>query len=72
MIALSSETMIGKGLHRECFIHPDDDNKCIKVVVNGNQQETDREQSYLQSLLIWGQELFLISFVIITVTYQIH
>ena len=42
--------MIGKGLHRECFIHPEDINKCIKVVVNGNQQETEREQSYYKFL----------------------
>ncbi|MFW5426807.1 MAG: YrbL family protein [Methylophagaceae bacterium] len=50
MITLSPETMIGKGLHRECFAHPDDENKCIKVVVNGNQQETEREQSYYKLL----------------------
>jgi len=50
MITLSPATMIGKGLHRECFIHPDDKNKCIKVVVNGNQQETDREQGYYHLL----------------------
>jgi PhoP regulatory network protein YrbL len=50
MITLSPSMMIGKGLHRECFIHPDDTNKCIKVVVYGNHQETDREQSYYNFL----------------------
>lgn len=50
MIELNPSLMIGKGLHRECFIHPDDKNLCIKVVVNGNQQETDREQGYYQLL----------------------
>lgn len=50
MITISPETMVGKGLHRECFIHPDDENKCIKIVVNGNQQETCREQSYYKFL----------------------
>lgn len=50
MINLSPSTMIGKGLHRECFTHPDDENKCIKIVVYGNQQETDREQSYYNFL----------------------
>jgi len=42
--------MIGKGLHRECFTHPDSDPLCIKVVTNGNQQETEREQHYYQLL----------------------
>jgi PhoP regulatory network protein YrbL len=50
MITLKPAAMIGKGLHRECFIHPEDINKCIKVVVYGNQQETDREQSYYHFL----------------------
>lgn len=50
MITLSPETMIGKGLHRECFIHPNDKSKCIKVVFYGNQQETRREQSYYKFL----------------------
>ncbi|PHS30249.1 MAG: hypothetical protein COA95_09170 [Methylophaga sp.] len=50
MITLSPPTMIGKGLHRECFLHPEDKTKCIKVVVNGNQQETDREQHYYNFL----------------------
>jgi hypothetical protein len=50
MITLKPSAMIGKGLHRECFIHPEDINKCIKVVVNGNQQETEREQSYYNFL----------------------
>jgi len=50
MIELNKEDMIGKGLHRECFPHPDSDNLCIKVVTNGNQQETEREQNYYQLL----------------------
>ena len=50
MITLSPDTMIGKGLHRECFVHPEDNNRCIKVVTNGNQQETEREQGYYQLL----------------------
>ena len=50
MTALSPAIMIGKGLHRECFVHPKDETKCIKVVVYGNQQETEREQSYYRFL----------------------
>jgi len=50
MINLKPTMMIGKGLHRECFTHPDSDHLCIKVVTNGNQQETEREQHYYQLL----------------------
>jgi len=50
MITLHPKMMIGKGLHRECFTHPDSVHLCIKVVTNGNQQETEREQQYYQLL----------------------
>jgi len=50
MITLNSDTKFGKGLHRECFVHPDNDQLCIKVVTYGNQQETEREQNYYKQL----------------------
>jgi len=50
MITLDPSTRFGKGLHRECFVHPDDNDLCIKVVTYGNQQETQREQHYYQQL----------------------
>ena len=50
MIELCPEGMIGKGLHRECYIHPDDPNKCIKVVVLRGEEETRREQAYYKLL----------------------
>lgn len=50
MIELQTEGMIGKGLHRECYVHPDDANKCIKVVVLRGEEETKREQAYYKLL----------------------
>lgn len=50
MIELRPEGMIGKGLHRECYIHPDDPNRCIKVVVLRGEEETRREQAYYKFL----------------------
>ncbi|OUR65482.1 hypothetical protein A9Q79_00350 [Methylophaga sp. 42_25_T18] len=50
MITLNASEKFGKGLHRECFVHPDNDNLCIKVVTYGNQQETKREQGYYKQL----------------------
>jgi hypothetical protein len=50
MLTLEPSSLIGKGLRRECFFHPQDENKCIKIVVAGDHKETAREQSYYQLL----------------------
>ena len=43
--------MVGKGLHRECYVHPEDETLCVKVVVNGDDKETKREKAYYKRLL---------------------
>ncbi len=50
MILLDPDKKFGKGLHRECFVHPDHDHLCIKVVTYGDNQETKREQHYYKLL----------------------
>ncbi len=50
MLTLESSSLIGRGLRRECYFHPEDENKCIKVVVAGDHKETAREQSYYRLL----------------------
>ena len=50
MLTLDSSALIGRGLRRECYFHPEDENKCIKVVVNGDHKETAREQAYYRLL----------------------
>ena len=50
MLILNSSTLIGKGKRRECYLHPEDENKCIKIVVTGDYKETLREQSYYKLL----------------------
>ena len=50
MLTLESSSLIGRGLRRECYFHPEDGNKCIKVVVAGDHEETVREQSYYRLL----------------------
>ncbi len=50
MIELDSSRFIGKGWHRECYIHPDNDKLCVKVVVSGNLDESKREQKYYKFL----------------------
>jgi hypothetical protein len=50
MLKLESSALLGRGLRRECYFHPEDENKCIKVVVAGDHKETVREQSYYRLL----------------------
>ncbi len=50
MILLNASHFVGKGLHRECYVHPEDENLCIKVVVAGDLSESKREQRYYKLL----------------------
>ena len=50
MLDLGSSALIGKGLHRECFEHPDDPSLCVKIVVAGNSDENQREAKYYGKL----------------------
>ena len=50
MIELDPHSLVGKGLHRECFVHPDDPTRCIKIVVAGTGNENRREQAYYTGL----------------------
>ena len=50
MIELHRQALIGKGLHRECFVHPDNPDHCIKIVVSGTINENRREASYYSKL----------------------
>ncbi|MCB1669645.1 MAG: YrbL family protein [Gammaproteobacteria bacterium] len=49
-VILNDSLLIGTGLHRHCFQDPEHSDRCIKVVFNGNQTETRREQQYYQLL----------------------
>ena len=51
MLTLSPELYIGRGYHRECYIHPSQPDRCVKVVVNGDDSETKREVSYYHKLI---------------------
>lgn len=50
MLILQSSQLIARGWHRECYEHPQDAKRCVKVVVNGNDAETRREQAYYRFL----------------------
>jgi len=49
-LELSAEQLIARGWHRECYLHPADNNLCVKVEVNGDETETRDEQAYYRHL----------------------
>ena len=50
MIKLEESSLIGSGRHRKCYVHPDDDSKCVKIVAVGDMKETRRETDYYLEL----------------------
>jgi hypothetical protein len=50
IIELDPHALVGKGLHRECFVHPENPDLCVKIVVSGNGNENRREQAYYREL----------------------
>lgn len=50
MIELGPELIVGRGLHREVYQHPDHPNLCLKVRVNRGEEEERREQGYYRLL----------------------
>ena len=50
MLNLEKTALIGKGLHRECYRHPENKKLCVKVIVAGNTTETRREKKYYRHL----------------------
>ena len=54
MLQLDNATLIGTGLHRECYLHPRDESLCVKIVVAGNSDENRREARYYSQLAARG------------------
>ncbi len=53
MIRLSHLTPLGTGRHRQCYAHPDNAQRCIKIIYNyesGGDKEIKRELSYYAHL----------------------
>ena len=49
-VQLNKSNLIAAGTNRACYSHPDDDKKCIKITISGNDKETKREISYYRYL----------------------
>ncbi|MBU1053319.1 MAG: hypothetical protein KKC46_05750 [Proteobacteria bacterium] len=51
MIELNQSLLVGKGLHRECYVHPHQNDLCVKILfTNDGLKEVAREQAYYKLL----------------------
>lgn len=53
MIRLSEQSPLGTGRHRKCYAHPEDAQRCIKIVYHrgdGGDKEIRRELKYYAHL----------------------
>jgi hypothetical protein len=50
MININREDFIGKGSHKECYKHPEDNNLCIKISFPDHYKEIQREKDYYKHL----------------------
>lgn len=59
MLILAHEHMIAKGTNRACYIHPEDQSKCIKVTISNDHSESEKEAQYYRFLqakkISWDQ-----------------
>jgi hypothetical protein len=50
MVTLDSQALFGKGANRECYLHPEENDKCIKIRFSKNDQKDKLEQYYYARL----------------------
>ncbi len=50
VIQLCRERRFASGYHRDCFVHPGNESRCIKVSRGGDHRETMRETEYFEHL----------------------
>ncbi|ARN76256.1 hypothetical protein BST96_01390 [Oceanicoccus sagamiensis] len=47
---IDKQLYIGKGLDRECYLHPEDSSKCIKITVSGDYRQHRDDIKYYHRL----------------------
>jgi PhoP regulatory network protein YrbL len=43
MLTINPTLFVGKGLDRECYIHPQDSNRCVKITTSGDYTQSQDE-----------------------------
>lgn len=54
MIDLSDADLLGKGSSRECYVHPEDGDKCVKVTYSANRTITHEEMKHYRRYIRRG------------------
>ena len=59
VIQIDKALYIGQGLDRECYLHPDDPGKCIKITISGDYRQHNDDIKYYNRLqkrdICWQQ-----------------
>ncbi len=54
MIDYTAWPVIGKGMERTCYLNPDDPSRLVKISLDGNTRQTEREIRYFRFLMNRG------------------
>lgn len=54
-IILNDDLFIGEGMGRKCYIHPENNNLCIKIASPRGKRSSEREKSYFKRLHWYGK-----------------
>ena len=54
MIDYTAWPVIGKGMERTCYLNPDDPSRLVKISLDGNTRQTEREIRYFRFLMSRG------------------
>ena len=54
MIDYTAWPVIGKGMERTCYLNPDDPSRLVKISLDGNTRQTEREIRYFRFLIARG------------------
>ncbi len=59
MLLLNDIDLIGKGAFRECYIHPEDRSKCVKILIEHRNWDWEKEVVYLEKVRKWKSDQIL-------------
>lgn len=60
-VILKEDMLIGEGRNRKCYLHPDDENLCIKIAFEKAKRSVNRETGYFRRLQRRGKSFEMIA-----------
>lgn len=61
MLSIDKTLFIGEGRNRKCYIHPNDNDLCIKISSKKGSRSSNRERRYFKRLHFFGKNMSMIS-----------